>query len=246
MTSLKFLRGLWRLFYFAGYTSLRISQIIFLNVLKGTDMDRAMRIRKSWARHLLPAIGVRMDVQGPIPDYPCILMGNHRSYLDPAVIIYDVVACPVSKAEVARWPIVGYGAKVTGILFLQRESTTSRKKTLAGITAKIREGYSVILFPEGTTHADPLCHELKPGGFKLAVQDAIPIVPVAIEYQSPGDYWIGDDTFLPHFLRQFSAKEIRVFIRYGEPIKSDDADYLRQATKTWIDGELQSIRKSFK
>lgn len=239
------LRGIGRLLYFACYTSLRISQIILLNLIKGTDMDRSMRIRKSWARHLLPAIGVRMDVQGDIPEYPCILMGNHRSYLDPAVLIHDVIACPVSKAEVANWPIVGYGAKVTGILFLQRESTTSRKKTLNGIAQKVREGNIVMLFPEGTTHADPLCREFKTGGFKLAAQENIPIVPVAIDYRSAKDYWIGDDTFLPHFLSRFSEKEMRVAVRYGQPLQSADAEYLRQQTKAWIDAELPAIRKSF-
>lgn len=68
MSLIRTLRGIGRLFYFAAYTSLRISQIILLNLIKGTDTDRAMRIRKSWARHLLPAIGVKMDVQGAIPD----------------------------------------------------------------------------------------------------------------------------------------------------------------------------------
>ena len=245
MTIFKIMRAVLRLLYFAFYTMLRIAQIILLNLIKGEDMNRAMRIRRSWARHLLPAIGVRIDVQGKIPDYPCIFMGNHRSYLDPAVLIHDVIACPVSKAEVANWPIVGYGAKVTGILFLQRESATSRKKTLAGIAGKIAEGYSIMLFPEGTTHADPQCRDFKPGGFKLAAQEHIPIVPVALEYRSTKDYWIGDDTFLPHFLLRFAEKDMRVFVRYGEPLYSSNAEYLRDTTKAWINGELQSIQKSF-
>jgi len=245
MPILKTLRAFSRLLYFAGYTSLRIAQILLLNLLKGNNMQRSMRIRKSWARHLLPAIGVQLDIQGVVPDFPCILMGNHRSYLDPAVLVHDVIAFPVSKAEVAKWPIVGYGAKVTGILFLQRESTTSRKKTLEGIATKVRAGFAVMLFPEGTTHADPFCRDFKPGGFKLAAQEGIPIVPVAIEYRSPKDYWIGDDTFLPHFLKRFAEKEMHVFVRYGTPIQSDDPEYLKNTAKTWINAELQAIQKSF-
>ncbi len=245
MSILKTLRAISRLLYFAGYTSLRIVQILLLSLMKGESLHRSMRIRKSWARHLLPAIGVRLDVQGKVPDFPCILMGNHRSYLDPIVLIHDVIAYPVSKAEVARWPIVGYGAKVTGILFLQRESNSSRKKTLNGIATKVREGFAVMLFPEGTTHADPLCHDFKPGGFKLAAQEGIPIVPVAIEYRTPEDYWTGNDTFLPHFLRRFAEKEMRVSVHYGSPLQGNDPEYLKTSAKSWINAQLQAIQKSF-
>lgn len=242
---LKYLRAIWRLLFFAIYTMLRVAQILILNLLKGNDMNRAMRIRKSWARTLLPSIGVRMDVRGTPPTTPCLLMGNHRSYLDPVVLIHDVVACPVSKAEVASWPIIGYGAKVTGILFLKRESSSSRKKTLDGIAEKVREGYTVILFPEGTTHALPRCMEFKPGGFRLAAEENTPITPVAIEYRYTADYWIGNDTFLPHFLRRFGEKEMQVFVRYGTPMHSDDPERLRKAAMDWINQELEDIQKTF-
>lgn len=243
--TLKTLRGLWRLLYFACFSSLKIFQIISLNLIKGTDIKRSMHLRRSWARHLLPAIGVRIHMEGKVPDYPCILMGNHRSYLDPAVLVHDVFAYAVSKAEVANWPIIGYGAKVTGTLFVQRERKLSRKIALDGIAEKVREGFAVILFPEGTTHSDASCHPFKPGGFKLAVREAIPIVPVAIEYQSKSDYWIGDDTFLPHFIKQFSKREINVFVRFGAPIKSNDSDYLKRTVAEWINEQLKTIQKSF-
>jgi 1-acyl-sn-glycerol-3-phosphate acyltransferase len=245
MSTFKTLRGFWRLLYFAVRSIYLISRIVLLNLLKGTDMKRAMRIRKEWVRQLLPAIGVRIDVQGNIPDYPCILMANHRSYLDPALLVHDVIACPVSKAEVANWPIVGHGARATGVLFLQRESASSRKKTLNGIADKILEGNAVILFPEGTTHADPQCRQFRLGGFKLAAQEQVPIVPVAIEYRSTADYWIGDDTFLAHFVRRFSEKEMLVYVRYGQPIESTDPEYLMEKAQTWINGELKTIQKSF-
>jgi lyso-ornithine lipid O-acyltransferase len=239
------LRSIFRLIYFAVYTMGVIGKIILLNLIKGEDKVRSMRLRRAWARHLLPAIGVNMHVQGTAPDFPCILMGNHRSYLDPIVLIHDVIACPVSKAEVAHWPIVGYGAKVTGILFLQRESTTSRKKTLQGIAQEVKNGSAVMLFPEGTTHADPQCHSFKPGGFKLAAQEQIPIVPVAIEYSAKADYWIGNDTFLPHFLRRFALPSMQVFVRYGTAVHSNDPDYLIETTQKWINAELLDIQRGF-
>lgn len=243
---MKKLRALWRLFYFAVYTSFKVVQIILSSLLLGNDIRRSMRIRQRWAQHLLPAIGVRIQKSGTPPDFPCILMGNHRSYLDPVLLVHDTNVYAVSKAEVAKWPIIGFGAKVSGVLFLKRESAASRKKTLAGIAEKLHEGFPVMLFPEGTTHSEPTTASFKPGGFKLAAAEGFPIVPVAIDYASTADHWIGDDTFLPHFFRRFGEREIPVQVRYGVAIWSDDPQVLLENTKIWIDAELKDIVESFK
>lgn len=242
---MKTLRALFRLLLFVAYTSLRISQIIMSSLIFGEDIRRSMRIRQSWARWLLPRIGIQVHMEGSPPDFSCIVMANHRSYLDPAVLVRDVLGYPVSKAEVAGWPVIGYGAKVTGVFFVQRESIASRKTTLSGIGLKVKEGFPVILFPEGTTHAQPHTSAFREGGFKLAASEGIPVVPAAIEYGSKADYWIGDDTFLPHFFRRFGEKRIEVFVRYGPAIRDNDPQQLLKKTKTWIDAELADIQNSF-
>lgn len=239
---MKNVRAIFRLVYFALYTSIKISQIVLASLIGGVNMRRSMRIRRSWARHLLPAIGVRIKTSGTPPDFPCILMGNHRSYLDPIIILHDTYAYPVSKAEVSNWPIVGYGAKVSGVLFLQRESSASRKYTLGAIAQKLKESFPVILFPEGTTHSEDQTIAFKPGGFKLAAANRIPIVPVAIAYASKADHWIGNDTFLPHFIRRFGERHMHVQIHYGEAIWSDDPEVLLEETQAWINAELREMR----
>lgn len=239
---MKKLRAIWRLLYFAVFTSWTIFTIILLSLLLGKDMRRSLQMRTRWARRLLPALGIRIEVQGAPPDFPCLFMGNHRSYLDPVLIIHDTPAYGVSKAEVASWPIIGFGAKVTGVIFLKRESAGSRKRTLAGIAEKLKEGFAVILFPEGTTHSEPKTIDFRLGGFRLAAEEGFPIVPVAIDYASSQDYWVGDDTFLPHFLRSFAQKTIKVKVRYGEAIRSEDPQELLEKAKAWIDSSLSSFR----
>lgn len=235
---MKHLRALFRLLYFALYTSIRIGQIILGSLIRGKDIRRSMRIRRSWARHLLPAIGVRLTTSGTPPDFPCVLMCNHRSYLDPALLVHDVLAYPVSKAEVSKWPIVGYGASVSGVLFLKRESIENRKRTLDGIAERLHEGFPVILFPEGTTHSEPKTTPFRLGGFKLCATEGFPVVPVAIVYADTADHWIGSDTFLPHFMRRFAERQMHVRVCYGEAIWSDDAQVLLERTQTWIDGVM--------
>ncbi len=243
---MSFFRAVWRLLYFAAYTSIRIAHILIVGLLPGATVYKTLNIRQRWIEHLLPTIGIRVAVQGPVPDFPCILMGNHRSYLDPALIVRDVLySYPVSKAEVANWPIIGYGTRITGVLFLQRESRESRRETLQGIAEKVRAGFPVILFPEGTTQGGPQTIRFKIGGFKLAAAEGIPIVPVAVEYRDPADYWVGDDTFLAHFLRRFRQKNMDAYLHFGPALRHQDPEWLLNETQKWIDAELLQIRQGF-
>ena len=243
---MKFLRAFFRLLYFTLIAMVRIVQIVGLNVLFGENMPRTLRIRRSWARHWLPALGVQSSVEGNPPDFPCILMGNHRSYLDPFVLVCDVYGLVVAKSELSSWPIFGYGAKITGVLFLKRENPQSRKFTLNRIAQKVAEGFPVFLYPEGTTGALDQTLDFRIGGFILAASNNIPIVPVAIEYGSKDDYWVGDDTFVAHFFRRFSEKKMRVAVRFGFPILGSDATLLSAQCKSWLDAQLPEMQESLK
>ncbi|TNE63641.1 MAG: 1-acyl-sn-glycerol-3-phosphate acyltransferase [Bacteroidetes bacterium] len=243
---IKRLRATFRLLYFAGFLVAIILYVQWLRWWSGVDMTRFLLIRQRWTRnHLLPTLGVRMQVEGTPPDFPCIVMCSHRSYIDPAVICRDVLGFPVSKAEVSHWPLLGKGAKLTGILFVKRESDTSRRNTLQAIGEKVQEGYPVILFPEGTTHDMPHTSALAPGGFFLAAREDLPIVPVALEFSTAKDYWIGSDTFVPHFLERFGEKHMDVRVRYGPTLRDNDGEALLKATQSWMDAQIPELRRNF-
>jgi len=242
---MKTIRAFLRLLYFAFYTSLRITQIVLASLLLGEDPRRGMRIRQKWANHMLPALGIHIEVRGTPPDFPCILMGNHRSYLDPPLLVRYVLGFPVSKAEVERWPVIGYGSKVSGVLFLKRESKSSRRRTLERITEKVQAGFPVILFPEGTTQAGMTTMPFKPGAFDLAAANDIPVVALAVEYRDPADYWVGDDTFLAHFFRRFGERRMQAYLHFGPSFRNDDPEILLQQVKAWIDAELLRIQAGF-
>lgn len=243
---MKYIRAFYRFLFFILFTVLLISSILWSTFLFGRDLPRFLRIRQRWTRkYLLPALGVRLRVAGHPPDFPCILMGNHRSYLDPVLLCRDVLGFPVSKAEVENWPIVGLGVKLSGVLFLKRENIASRKETLEAITQKVKEGFPVILFPEGTTHAQPHTLPLKKGAFQLAALNGLTVVPVALEYRNKADYWIGSDSFVPHFFRRFGEKHMEVSVRYGKPLKNPDANELIRQTQHWLDGQLRGMQAEF-
>lgn len=242
---LQTLRSIFRLLFFVAYALLMIGHILIAAAFRGPSMARGIRLRQKWTRWFLPRVGLRMHVQGAVPEGPGMILCNHRSYLDPAVLACDTFFLPVAKAEVAGWPLIGYAVKLSGILFVKREKSESRKQVLAEIGRKIAEGYPVLVYPEGTTHAEPATIAFRPGVFNLAADTGTPIFPAVIEYRDPADYWIGDDGFLSHFMRRFGQKEIHVYVHYGPALRGKDAGLLMDEVKNWMDLELIKIRNTF-
>lgn len=238
------LRLAWRAAFFGFYTAKIVLEIILkTRFLPGFRVREAMAVRQRWAGRLLQTVGVRMQVEGSPPDFPCLLVCNHRSYLDPIAILCHVPGMPVSKAEVRHWPALGYGAALSGIIYLQREDAGSRITTLKAIAAAIRAGHPVILFPEGTTSDLAGTLPFKRSAFQIAARFGFPVVPAAIHFDDPADFWIGTDTFGSHASRSFRKKHIRLRLRYGAPIASDDPEELLRSARQWIENQLLAMRR---
>lgn len=234
------IRLCFRFLFFAGYTALIVAEIWVRNKWEGNDIHRSMRIRQRWAKNLLPWMGIVLEMEGTPPDFPCLLVSNHRSYLDPILMLRDVFAYPVAKAEMANWPLLGKGAQMAGILYLKRENAGSRSGTLRQMQEKLENGFSILIFPEGTTSGLPGTLPFKIGGFKMAAQAGFPVVPVALDFADERDFWIGKESFLQHAGKRFGEKHIHIKICYGPTFQSDDPEELSRKSHNWI---LKHIQK---
>lgn len=238
ITLTAYIRLIVRFFFFTAYTTVIVGEIWLKNLLFGSNMSRSMQVRRRWARYLLPKIGVRLTTLGQVPDFPCILVSNHRSYLDPILVLCHIDAFPVAKAELAQWPLIGKGAKMAGILYLDRENGESRVSTLRLISDIVRSGRSVIIFPEGTTSAVEGTLPFKQGVFKLAAQAGLKIVPIAIVFPDARDFWVGKEIFLRHAARRFREKTIEVTVQYGSALQGTDHGRLLLDCQEWINSVL--------
>ena len=210
------------------------------------QIKRGLTTRKFVINNFLnKVLGVKITVNGKIPSEKCILMANHRTYYDAVAVLKDVLAFPIGKIEVQSWPLIGYIASITGVLFVNRSNKESRSRTIDEMKKKLHQGYSIFNTPEGTTHDEPTTIFFHPGTFTAAAKLKVPVVPIAIEYKLKEDAWIGDDTFIRHFIQCFGKWNTEIQITYFEPIFSDDADYLLNTTKSLIDNELLRIRKEW-
>ena len=240
------LRAVYRFFAFIVLTSIYLLPMMIHALFRKDEMGYILKMRMRWAHRCIPALGVRMDVsEPPRSGGPYIFIGNHRSYFDPIAVLHYVPVMPVAKAEVGRWPFIGFAARVSGVLFVKRESAQSRRNALEGIEHMLQKGHSILIYPEGTTHIDPQVRAFRPGAFRVAARLGVPVVPLAIEYSRWSDAWIGKDTFLPHFYRTFGRKRIYLKMRFGEPVMSDDPRVLLETSQSWINEQMAGLQGEF-
>jgi len=241
--------GLIRLFLFACIAIFIYSALIVVNFFykdKTKNIKRGIIYRRSIIRYIHKILGTKITVYGKESLQPGLIVFNHRSYFDPIVILKNILAYPVGKKEVESWPLIGSVAKTTGVIFVNRENKESRKETLKKMKDVLEKGYSVLIAPEGTTHIEPTTIDFRPGAFVLAAQLDVPIIPIAIDYKLLSDAWVGDDTFLPHFIRCFGKWRTEIKVSFLDFIPaSDNVEELIFLSKKCIDAEMLRFRKDW-
>lgn len=147
--------------------------------------DVAHLLARFWAKSILVVSGVHVRLKGfehLNSLQSCILMSNHQSNFDIPVLLGRI---PIqfrwlAKAELFRIPIFGRGMRGCGYISIDRSNRKSAFLSLKEAARKIREGVSVLVFPEGTRSMDGKIIDFKKGGFVLAVDAGVPIVPIVI------------------------------------------------------------------
>ena len=146
-------------------------------------------ITPMWVRITFWLSGIKLDVTGwsNLPESirnghePAIFMSNHTSNLDPIVLMsaIPIPAAYIAKKEL-RWVIpIGWAAMVAGTIFIDRNSRAGSIKSIRKIVSKIRNGKSVVIFPEGTRTRTGQLLPFKKGGFVIAKEAGMRIVPIA-------------------------------------------------------------------
>jgi 1-acyl-sn-glycerol-3-phosphate acyltransferase len=143
------------------------------------------RVARIWARCLLIVGGIRVSVKGYDnidPQKPYIYMSNHLSNFDiPVLLAYLPVQFRwLAKAELFKIPIFGYAMQRAGYISINRSDRKSAIASLQQAAIKVRDGASILIFPEGTRSLEYRIQSFKKGGFVLAVDSGVPIVPVVI------------------------------------------------------------------
>ncbi|MEW5903480.1 MAG: lysophospholipid acyltransferase family protein [Pseudomonadota bacterium] len=179
--------------------------------------------------------GIRMEVRGleHIPQQPCVVLSKHQSAWETLAL--QLVLPPhvwVAKRELLWIPFFGWLLALSSPIALNRgKSKAAMKELLHKGKAKLAQGFSIVLFPEGTRVPYGQRGQYKIGGALLASHAAVPVLPVA---HNAGKFW-GRNAFI--------KKPGTVVMVIGEPIDTTGlkADEINQRVEAWIENEMTHL-----
>jgi len=211
----------------------------------GDNPKRAFALRKNWLKYVgLPVLNIQVSHEGKPQSGSALYVCNHRSFSDPLVLCNYLDAYVIAKAEVANYPVINWGAKLTGVLYVKRNNKDSRNAVREMMVDTIKNGYNVLVYPEGTIGLSHQTLPFKVGSFLEATRNNITVVPVAMEYKYDSDLWRYENFFV-QFATQFSKWKSEVKLKFGPPMTDTDGEELKDRVVAWVNDQLEDMQKNW-
>jgi 1-acyl-sn-glycerol-3-phosphate acyltransferase len=195
---------------------------------------------KLWGKTALLANRVKVRVEGMghlNGKGPYIFMSNHQGSYDIFALLGHL---PyqfkwLAKKELFSIPFFGWTMAAVGYISIDRGGTRDTVEAMNEAAQKIRDGMSVVIFPEGSRSPDGSIQPFKKGGFTLAIKSKVPIVPVAIS---------GSRAIMPKDKLTATSGEIRILVAH--PIETEnsalkDRELLMKKVRETISKNFRSI-----
>jgi 1-acyl-sn-glycerol-3-phosphate acyltransferase len=152
------------------------------------DPDSAYHLCRLWVTVNLLVSNVRVHAvraRALDPTKPYVFMSNHCSFFDVLAVMDALPEFQlrwVAKKELTDIPIFGWALRHTDHIIIDRSDRAQAVSSLQAARTQMERGVSVIIFPEGTRSdaGDTRLLPFKKGGFMLALDTGIPIVPIAV------------------------------------------------------------------
>jgi 1-acyl-sn-glycerol-3-phosphate acyltransferase len=167
------------LMYFGGVAS-------YIASFFGANSNLAHRCIRQLARTSLVLAGLRVHIQGRErlnPKNTYIFMPNHASFLD-TLLVLAYIPCDfrnIMKEEVFSIPLLGVVLRRSGEISMDRKNAWKALRSLRRAAELLKQGISIVVFPEGTRSPNGEIQEFKTALFILPIRSRIPVVPVLIE-----------------------------------------------------------------
>jgi 1-acyl-sn-glycerol-3-phosphate acyltransferase len=174
--------------------------------------NAAATLARLWARGLLAAAGVRVEVEGAEavdPKRGYVVMANHQSYFDVLAMLAVLPGTYrfVAKRSLFLVPIFGWALWAGGFIPVDRRDKSKARDIWKAAGDRLARGASVLFYPEGTRSRDGRVHAFQRGAFLVALQTGAPILPVGIA---------GALEIMPR--DRFSAVPGTIRVRFGAPV----------------------------
>jgi 1-acyl-sn-glycerol-3-phosphate acyltransferase len=190
-----------------------------------------------WAKILLLICNTKVEIIGKeniLRGKPQIFMANHQSDFDILIVLAHIPGQFrwIVKKELFNIPVFGQAMRAAGYIEIDRQNHEKALQSLDQAALRIRQGKSVMTFPEGTRSRDGEIKSFKQGTFYLALQSGVPIVPISI---------IGSGDIMPR--RSLKIKPGKIKLVIDKPI--DMKGYTLENRQELIDKVRQVIIKNY-
>lgn len=183
-------------------------------------------------RNAFRVLGIGFSTRGELMRERGAVVANHTSWLDIFALNARKRIYFVSKSEVAGWPGIGWLARATGTVFIDRDPRQARKQTLL-FEERLKAGHKLLFFPEGTStdglRVLPFKTTLFAAFFNDHLHDFMHVQPVSVVFFAPKGQeerfygWWGDMEFGHHLLKTLGARrQGSVEVIYHKPLKVSD------------------------
>lgn len=194
-----------------------------------------------WARTAVALLGVQLEVRGTPPTRPSLLVANHLSYVDIFLLATQTSALFVAKSEVATWPVIGLFCRSFHTVFIDRKRKRDLPRVIEEIATALRQGRTVVLFPEGTSTSGALVLPFKSSLFEAAARVGVSVSWASLTYRTfeerpPASHavcWWEDMTFVPHLYALLQLPRFRATITFSDtPLATANRKTL--AARAWV------------
>ena len=210
--------------------------IIFLYFFISTK--RLQKLGAMWIKVVLNALkflcGVSWKVEGieNIPSAPCIVVSNHQGQWESFFLqTLFIPSTSIIKKELLLIPLFGWALRCMKPITLNRlNRVSSLKKVIKKGVIKLKNGFSIILFPEGTRISPE--KGIQPFARScglLSVKSGFPVLPIC---HNSGKYWKN---------KKFIKSPGEVVLRIGEPILGRDPKVITNDAYNWVKNNYEEI-----
>lgn len=224
---------------FVGLTATMLTPFV-VHMRVTPEGERKERLRdawvRSWARALLRLFAIDVTVDGALPPQTRlggrgrVIVVNHRSAIDIGVLLATFGGTMVSRADLARWPVVGAAARSVGTVFVERQRIESGAATIRIVQRLLGEGRTILIFPEGTTFDGDEVRPFQRGAFVAAAGAGAEILPVGLAYPRSSGAAFVDESFPAHLARMAKGPPTRMVLAVGTPFEAGPGERAKALT----------------
>lgn len=227
------------LFYLGYGVIMLITGLIVAPIALLTSKHRRFRILNFYNYSIMLWLritcGIRINVHGKrdLPDAPCIIISNHQSEWETLYLqLLKPPTCTVLKKELLKIPVFGWLLRLINPIAIDRSHPSKAfKAMMKGGQERVQEGFSVLMFPEGTRVTPGDRKPFSKSGVMMAQKAGAQIIPVA---HNGGEHWLtGSWIKKPGVIDVVVGEAIDTV---GRPVND-----VQDEVVGWIDAQLDEI-----